>query len=69
MIGRDKNVSMTGIRTDGMYMYIGAGDKLALSLSFLRSPSDHLDFSKLDASEREGFSLEFEGFTLLGPRW
>ena len=55
MIGRDKNVSMTGIRTDGMYMYIGAGagDTLALSLSFLRSTSDHLNFSKLDASERD----------------
>lgn len=56
MIGRDKNVSMTGTRTDGMYMCIGAGDKLTLSLSFLQSQSDHLNFSKLDASER-GFLL------------
>ena len=53
MIGRDKNVSMTRIRTDGMYMCIGAGDKLTLSLSFLQSQSDHLNFSKLDASERD----------------
>lgn len=37
MIGKDKNVSMTGIRTDEMCKCIGAGAKLTLSPSLLPS--------------------------------
>lgn len=52
MIEEDKNVSVTGIRTDEMWNYIVAGDKLPPSIQ-----SGHLDFLELYTSERDLLSL------------